>query len=119
MPAWITIVFILLIAATIASFYFGRGRMSSQGRGVSGSNGYEGGTMTVTGVSGRGDADKNGTAYFTVTGTIIGDQTAPTEVYGTLVLDTGDRDPFVGQEIPVVYKPGKTATSWRFGTLQP
>lgn len=115
MPSWITVVFIMLIAATLASFLIGRARTGTRG---SASTGFESGTLTVTGVSGRGDADKNGAAYFTVSGTIIGEQTAPTEVYGTLVLDGGDSDPFVGQELPVVYKPGKTSSTWRFGTLE-
>ncbi|GAC56330.1 hypothetical protein GOHSU_04_02000 [Gordonia hirsuta DSM 44140 = NBRC 16056] len=116
MSNWVTIVFIVLIAAVLASFFFGRGRMSA-GPGTTAASGYESGTLTVTGVSGRGAADKNGVAYFTVSGTIIGPSTSPTEVYGTLTLDTGDADPYVGQEVPVIYKPGKAATTWRFGTL--
>lgn len=115
MPSWITVVFILLIAATLASFLIGRTRTGTRGTAAAG---YQSGTLTVTGVSGRGETDKNGAAYFTVSGTIIGGETAPTEVYGTLVLATGDPDPFVGQDLPVVYKPGKTSTTWRFGTLE-
>ncbi|GAA3958545.1 hypothetical protein [Gordonia caeni] len=118
MPTWITVVFILLIAATLASFFLGRGRMASFGKGGAGGAGYASGTMTVTGVSSRGDADKNGQAYFTLSGTIIGPDTPPTEVYGSLVLGSGDPDPSVGQELPVVYKPGKAATTWRFVTSQ-
>ncbi|MFZ2509724.1 MAG: hypothetical protein WAW85_01345 [Gordonia sp. (in: high G+C Gram-positive bacteria)] len=114
MPTWITVVFILLIVATLASFLIGRSRSGVRGGAAAG---YESGSFTVTGVSGRGDADKNGAAYCTVSGTIIGAATAPTEVYGTLVLGTGDADPVIGQELPVIYKPGKKATTWRFGTL--
>ncbi|GAA4756459.1 hypothetical protein MUG78_01895 [Gordonia alkaliphila] len=116
MPSWITVVFILLIAATIASLFIGRTRRA--GGPVSGASGYASGTLTITGVSGRGDADKSGQAYFTVSGTIIGPDTAPTEVYTTLALPAEAADPFIGEERPVVYKPGKTATTWRFGTLE-
>lgn len=116
MPNWVTIVFILLIAGTIASFFIGRGRRPGGGAAAAAA-GYAAGTLTVTGVSGRGDADKNGNANFTVSGTVVGDATAPTEVYGTLILGAGDPEPFVGQELPVIYKPGKTAGTWRFGTL--
>ncbi len=116
MPNWVTIVFILLIAGTLASFFIGRSRWAAGGS-TTAAAGYAGGTLTVTGVSGRGHADKNGAVNVTVSGTIVGDATAPTEVYGTMVLNTGDRDPFVGQEFQVVYKPGKTESTWRFGTL--
>lgn len=115
MPTWITVVFILLIAATLASFLIGRGRRTSLGNRAAGA-GYESGTMTVTGVSSRGAADKNGRSYLTVSGTIIGPETAPTEVYGSLVLEAGEPDLFIGQELPVAYKPGKAATSWRLTT---
>ena len=116
MAPWITVVFILLIAATIASIFLGPGR--GFGGSASTSSGYASGTMTVTGVSGRGEADKNGQVYFTVSGTIIGADTAPTEVYRTMVLPAEAADPYIGEERPVVYKPGKTATTWRFGTLE-
>ncbi len=114
MPTWITVVFVLLIVATLASFLIGRSR---SGAGGGAGAGFESGTFTVTGVSGRGETDKNGAAYFTMSGTIIGAATAPTEVYGTLVLGGDEPDPYIGQELAVVFKPGKTATTWRFGTL--
>ena len=66
--------------------------------GGSAAAGYENGVLTVTGVSDVGAADKNGQSYVTVSGTIIGGSTAPTEVYGTLVLDVGLDKPYVGEE---------------------
>lgn len=116
MGTWFTVAVIILLVATLAMIF---ARRSGRGLGqrVGGASGYESGTLTVTGVSGRGDADKNGVAYFTVSGTIIGNGTAPTEVYRTMLVNTGDPDPYIGQDMFVVYKPGKAATTWRFGTL--
>ncbi|MGV9711702.1 hypothetical protein ACWDTI_13680 [Gordonia sp. NPDC003424] len=78
------------------------------------------GTLTVTGVSDRQDqGDAKGERFCTVSGTIVGPQTNPAEVYGTLVLGDNDPWPQIGADLPVVYKPGKAASSWRFGQLPP
>ena len=34
-----------------------------------------------------------------------------------LVLGAGDPWPQVGDDLPVLYKPQKAATSWRFGVM--
>ncbi|WP_448221687.1 hypothetical protein [Gordonia iterans] len=114
MDTLVTIVFILIIGGALASFFIARNRQAGR---VSGAAGYENGVLTVTGVSDVGAADKNGQSYVSVSGTIIGGSTAPTEVYGTLVLDVGLDKPYVGEEKAVVYKPGKVESTWRFGTL--
>ena len=78
------------------------------------------GTFTVTGVSDRPDhGDTKGERFCTVSGTITGPQTQPTEVYGTLVFGEHDPWPQVGVDMPVIFKPGKTESSWQFGTLPP
>lgn len=117
MPSWILALFAVLIVASVIMMVMQRRGGGVGGGGLGGGPsgaGFAPGILTVTGVSGRGAADKNGNAYFTVSGTITGDQTAPTEVYGTLMLAAGEREPVIGDDIPVSYKPGKTATSWRF-----
>ncbi len=55
--------------------------------------------------------------FCTISGTIVGPETNPTEVYGTLVLGAGDPWPQIGDDLPVLYKPQKAATSWRFGVM--
>ena len=78
------------------------------------------GTFTVTGVSERPDhGDNKGERFCTLSGTITGPQTAPTEVYGTLVFGENDPWPQIGADLPVIFKPGKTESSWRFGELPP
>ncbi len=117
MDTLVTIVFILIIggAAVAAGRYlWGRNNMSTDG--LKPGSGFEDGMLTVTGVSDVGAADKNNQSFVTVSGTILGVSVAPTEVYGTLILDPSRDKPYIGEEIPVVYKPGKVATSWRFRT---
>lgn len=76
------------------------------------------GTLTLTGVSPRPeDGDKNGDRFGTVSGTIVGPQTSPTEVYSTLQFSDADPWPQIGQDLPVHYKPGKASTTWRLGAL--
>lgn len=78
------------------------------------------GMLTVTGVSDRPkERDKNGDRFCTLSGTITGPQTAPTEVYGTVTLGALAPWPQLGTDIPVIYKPGKAETTWRFGTVPP
>ncbi|MYR04860.1 hypothetical protein GTV32_00230 [Gordonia sp. SID5947] len=78
------------------------------------------GTLTITGVSDRPDqGDAKGERYCTVSGTIVGPQTDPAEVYGTLVFGERDSWPQIGADLPVVYKPGKATSTWRFGELPP
>ncbi|MEZ5209992.1 hypothetical protein [Gordonia sp. (in: high G+C Gram-positive bacteria)] len=116
MGTWFTVAFIILLVATLVMMLARRsGRGFAQGAPGAG---YAAGTLTITGVSGAGARDKNEQAYFTFTGTIVGPQTPPTEVYGTLALGPADQEPKIGDDKPVIYKPGKTATSWRFGTLE-
>ena len=114
MPSWIFALFAILLAVSVVAMLMQR-RGPKIGAGVGGN--FVAGTLTVTGVSDRGAADKTGNAYVSFSGTITGEQTAPTEVYGTLTVSAGELDPHVGQDFPVVYKPGKAATSWRLGNL--
>ncbi|NMO01877.1 hypothetical protein HH308_11715 [Gordonia sp. TBRC 11910] len=82
---------------------------------------FEEGTLTVTGVSDRpAKADAKGEVFATISGTIVGPGTSPTDVYTTVVLNlANDRWPRPGDDLPVLYKPGKVDTSWRLGTLPP
>ncbi|MGB3697304.1 MAG: hypothetical protein WBA05_07715 [Gordonia sp. (in: high G+C Gram-positive bacteria)] len=116
MPVWITVVFILLVATTIAALL-----MQRRGRGLFGgadaASGFQQGTFTVTGLGRANPPDKNGHRYCTVTGTIIGPEIAPTEVYGTRVLGPDEVTPGVGSDFPVIYRPGKVDSTWRFGSL--
>ncbi|SIS04375.1 hypothetical protein [Williamsia sterculiae] len=78
------------------------------------------GTLTVTGVSDRPEVgDKNGQMFCTISGTVLGPQTAPTDVYQRMVLPDDQPWPQVGDDLPVVYRAGKVETSWRIGTLAP
>ncbi|MDL9936826.1 hypothetical protein QSJ18_08750 [Gordonia sp. ABSL1-1] len=116
---WLTLVFVILLAAALAAMLISRQRGRTAGTLGGGQIGqFVQGTLTVTGVSDRGDSavDKNGERYCTLSGTIVGPETMPTEVYGTLVLGA-DPAPYVGQDLPVVYKPNKAVTTWRFGAL--
>ncbi|MCM3896161.1 hypothetical protein ND991_13150 [Gordonia sputi] len=111
------ILVILLVVAVIAMIM----RFRGQRIGGFGGNtaGYAQGTLTVTGVSDQGEPDSKGQAFCTISGTINGPGTSPTEVYGTMILAVGEPWPQIGSEHAVVYKPGKTATTWSFGQLPP
>ena len=126
-----TIMFAVLLVALILQWQRGRG---AGGRGANGraagggvlgglfgggSAGFVEGTLTVTGVSDPAEqGDKNGDMFCTVSGPLIGPDTAPADVYGHLVLGANSPWPKVGTDMPVVYKPGKAETSWRFGSLE-
>lgn len=112
----ITFAILLAVVAVVLITQF-RGRQIGGFKGSAA--GWAQGTFTVTGVTDRPDADSKGQAFCTVSGTIVGPGTGPTEVYGTLVLDEGQPWPNLGSDFPVVYKPGKAETSWRFGELPP
>jgi hypothetical protein len=72
------------------------------------------GTLTLTGVADKPvEGDKNNQAFCTVSGTIIGPDTAPTDVYGRFVLPMSTAWPQVGDRIPVTYKPGKAESTWQ------
>ncbi len=78
------------------------------------------GTLTITGVSDRPElGDAKGERFCTLSGTIVGPQTNPAEVYGTLVLGDAEPWPAIGADLPVVYKPGKATSTWQFGELPP
>lgn len=114
MEKWVTIAFILIIATTLVVFVMQRkGGFSGT---ASAASGFEEGTLTVTGVSGRGADDKNGAANLTITGTILGPSITPTEVYRELVVQAGT-DLSIGEDVPVVYKPNKVNTTWQIGRL--
>lgn len=115
---WITLTIAILLAALAVGMIMQmRGRRTGGLRG--GGAGYEQGTLTITGVSDRPEADSKGEAFCTVSGTINGPGTPPVEVYGTLVLVDGAPWPQMGSDHPVVYRPGKAETSWKFGELPP
>ncbi|RPA58107.1 hypothetical protein EF294_16985 [Gordonia oryzae] len=118
---WITVsIAILLAVMAVAMIKQMRGRrVGGIGGGARGAAGLVQGTMTLTGVSERPQADSVGEAFCTVSGTIVGPGTRPAEVYGTMVLGQGQPWPQIGSELPVVYKPGKAETSWHFGELPP
>jgi hypothetical protein len=68
------------------------------------------GTLLVTGVSPRPDAD--GEQFVTISGVINGPTMAEHVVYQRMVVDVNDW-PSMGQLIPVVYSP-KNPDNWRF-----
>ena len=117
----ITVAFALMLVVLLALFVMQRGRRPG-GAGLFGGGGagsFVQGTFTVTGVSDRpAIGDKNDQMFCTVSGTIVGPDTAPTDVYGDLVVAGKTPWPQVGSDMPVVYKPGKAETSWRFGNLE-
>ncbi|MFT4086540.1 MAG: hypothetical protein QM658_05200 [Gordonia sp. (in: high G+C Gram-positive bacteria)] len=109
---WITLAFVALLAATLVAMYM-RTRTTGFGGGTAVGAGYAEGVLTITGASDRQPGDRNGQWFCTVSGTITGPETAPTEVYGKLVCGPSESAPRIGEDRPVVFKPGKTATSWR------
>lgn len=68
------------------------------------------GTMVVTGVSPRPDAD--GEQYVTITGVINGPTVSEYTVYTRMAVDV-NAWPTMGQLFPVVYSP-KNADKWAF-----
>ena len=117
-----TIMFAILLVVLILQWQRGRaagGRAAGAGLFGGGAAGFVEGTLTVTGVSDQAEqGDKNGDMFCTVSGTIVGPDTPPTDVYGHLVLDANAPWPKIGTDMPVVYRPGKAETSWRFGSLE-
>ncbi|GAB06753.1 hypothetical protein M2359_003750 [Gordonia amarae] len=110
---------IVLVAVLVMLVMQWRGGRGGKGLSQAAAAQYVQGTFTVTGVSERpAETDKNGDSYCTISGTITGPQTNPTEVYGTLVIGALGSWPHHGSDMPVIYKPGKAETTWRFGTLE-
>jgi hypothetical protein len=70
------------------------------------------GTLLVTGVSPRPDAD--GEQFVTISGVINGPTMAEHVVYQRMVVDVNDW-PSTGQLIPVMYSP-KNPDNWRFSS---
>lgn len=112
------ILIILLVVAVAAMIMRYRGQRIG-GFGGGNTAGYAQGTLTVTGVSEQNEPDSKGQMFCTISGTINGPGTNPTEVYGTMILSAGEPWPQIGSEHAVVYKPGKTTTTWSFGQLPP
>lgn len=83
---------------------------------MSAGRGYVQGVITVTSAV-LGEPDRTGARNCTLTGTITGDGTPPAEVYGQVVIPAGAVEPYPGLDQPVVYKPGKEDSTWRFGSL--
>ncbi|GAC47461.1 hypothetical protein [Gordonia aichiensis] len=111
------ILIILLVVAVVAMIMRNRGqRIGGFGGNTAG---YAQGLLTVTGVSEQAEPDSKGQMFCTISGTINGPGTHPTDVYGTMVLSDGEMWPQIGSEHAVVYKPGKAATTWGFGQLPP
>lgn len=112
------IILILMFAALLAVFVmqWRRSRSGAPARGQAGDPRFSNrvpGTLTLTGVSDQPvEGDKNHQVFCTVSGTIIGPDTAPTAVYGRFVVPLSMSWPSIGDEIPVTYKPGKAETSW-------
>ncbi|EGD55279.1 hypothetical protein [Gordonia neofelifaecis] len=117
MPTWIVAVFILLLVVSVVAMIASRRGNGFRGPGTAAA-GFVQGTLTVTGLGRENEPDKNGQRYCTLSGTIIGPQIGPTEVYGTQVLGPGAVAPSIGTDLPVVYRPGKVDSTWRLGALQ-
>ncbi|WP_026918435.1 hypothetical protein [Gordonia shandongensis] len=114
MPNWIIALFVALLVASLVSLILAR-RGHGFGQ-ASAASGYVDGTLTITGGV-AGDADRNGQRVCTITGIIVGPGAAAVEVYRRIILTADDVVPAVGLDQPVVYKPGKVESTWRFGTL--
>jgi hypothetical protein len=80
-----------------------------------GPRGEMGGTLLVTGVSPRPDAE--GEQFVTITGVINGPTVNEHVVYQRLIVDVNDW-PTMGQLIPIVYSP-KNPDSWAFAPTGP
>ncbi len=113
---WILVILVVLIAVGVTWRRAQRG----VARTMDAQSGLEQGTMTLTGVSPRPlDADKNGEATVTISGSLAGPSTSPRPVYGRFVWKFADTWPEVGDQLAVVYKIGKADTTWHVGTLTP
>ncbi|MFT4199907.1 hypothetical protein [Gordonia sp. (in: high G+C Gram-positive bacteria)] len=99
-----------VMAATVVALVIGmRGRGPSAAKLAEMSSG----TITVTGVSERpAQADGAGNVFMTLSGTIMGADIAPTEVYGQFTQQFSAPWPQIGQDLPVRYNPRKPAESW-------
>lgn len=116
---WLAVAFSLMLAAllVVLLYQWQRGR-NPRPLDASRAAQFVEGRFTVTGISDRPEqGDAKGERFCTLSGTIVGPQTEPTEVYGTLVLGEADPWPQLGADLPVIYKPGKAMTTWRFGAL--
>lgn len=113
---WIGMLAAMVAAGVIA---WQRSRRPSTGTAPAGP-GMEEGRLTLTGVSPRPlEADRNGQAFATLSGSIVGPTTKPTHVYRQIVVDFAARWPEVGDTLPVYYKVGKVDSSWQVGSLEP
>ena len=70
------------------------------------------GTLTLTGVSPARRGRQERQAFVTVSGTVLGPDIAPTEVYGGFVWSLDAPWPQIGQDMPVRYDPRKVDSSW-------
>ncbi|NKY51993.1 hypothetical protein HGA08_17375 [Nocardia vermiculata] len=112
------IVFVILIAGALVALLMNwRRNRGSGGSGAgAGFGGFqrtppEAGTLRVTGASPPPTAQ--GEQFVTITGTITGPTVAGETVYGRFVWDV-NQWPFPGDDLPVVYPPGKPQ-HWQIG----
>lgn len=68
--------------------------------------------LTLTGVSPTTRPDADAEAFCAVSGIMKGPELPPTEVYQRWVLGPSAPWPALGQEIDVLYRPGKASTHW-------
>jgi hypothetical protein len=103
---------LLLLGAALGAFiahrYIGRGPRGTRGDLMSG-------TLLVTGVSPRPDAD--GEQYVTIAGVITGPTVSEYAVYRRMAVDV-NQWPTMGQLHPVVYSP-RNPDNWRFAPPTP
>jgi hypothetical protein len=103
---------LLLLGAFLGTFianrYVGRGRRGPRGDLMSG-------TLLVTGVSPRPDAE--GEQHVTIAGVITGPTVNEYAVYRRMVVDV-NQWPTMGQLHPVVYSP-RNPDNWRFAPPTP
>lgn len=111
----VILMFVALLAALLIQWR--RSRSGAPAGGQAGDPRFSNrvpGTLTLTGVSDKPvEGDKNHQVFCTMSGTIAGPDTAPTDVYGRFVVPMSMMWPSIGDEIPVTYKPGKAETSWQ------
>ncbi|WP_038254730.1 hypothetical protein [Williamsia sp. D3] len=116
---WFSIIITLMLAGLLAVLLiqWQRGRSGGAAAPREGNAAFTDrvpGTLTLTGVADKPvEGDKNHQAFCTVSGTITGPDTAPTDVYGRFVMPMSSAWPQIGDQVPVTYKPGKAESTWQ------
>lgn len=105
---WVWIAMFTVLAVVLGRSLYGRGAPRQYAP-----DDYGRGVLVVTGVSPRPiAADQNNQAFCTISGYIRTEDLTSVEVYRRTVRDFGGRWPEIGDEIPVLFAPGKVERTW-------